>query len=142
MLNLIIAPKKVFRNIYYHVRPCHSPSQSSMTLANPLHRNVRAVRHRSDSSFLSADKTDRDEEFLPPCRPSLHLPPLALLPTHGSGLGVSLRRWVWESSQGLAGVRTDPSAGNQHTSQHADVFPRRARAWQATPRAIRPTERR
>jgi len=50
MTQLIIAPKKVFRNIYYHVSPIQVSLYSLMKTADNIDRNVRCKTWHHDSN--------------------------------------------------------------------------------------------
>lgn len=70
IMSLIIAPKKVFRQIYYHVRP------------ETIHTHISANNHIPETNHKN----------LPPPRPLLHLPPLPLPNPYFPRLGLRLRR--------------------------------------------------
>lgn len=55
MTQLIIAPKKVFRNIYYHVSLTEIPQKSPTKAANKIHRNVCCNKVHSDSTCQTND---------------------------------------------------------------------------------------
>lgn len=74
MTNIVIAPKKVFRSIRYHQRTLD------------LHQGRRGR--------TLADLRRRNEKYLAPPRPIIHLPPLVLLDTHKHSLGSRLRRRI------------------------------------------------
>ena len=99
MTSLIIAPKKVFRSIYYHVRPAIYPlpllacdQVSRMGTRHKLtmsHRNVSLLH--STCTLTSADLT-RNEKHLASSRSLVHLPPLFLPRPDGLGMGPRIRR--------------------------------------------------
>lgn len=84
MSSLIIAPKKVFRSIYYHKR-MPRPIPTIPTIPLPLADLSPRFLH------VTALTRPRNKEHLAPARPILHLPALLLPPPHSPRLGSSLR---------------------------------------------------
>ena len=85
MTSLLIAPKKVFRSIYYHVR---STRANDVELADRRNRNVSCNgRVRSRVCGLITLPIYRNEEYMAPPRPVLHIPPLLLHAPHWPCMG-------------------------------------------------------
>ena len=135
MTHLIIAPKKVFRNIYYHVcTPAHisPPQDSEPSLTNPS-RNVPpplAIQRPSPTTDLVIPLY-RNQKLLPPPRPSLHLPPRPLLPPRRPRLGNRLRAQHPRHSPHHRRVRPCPFSRRLAARRDGHVFPRGTRAGPA-----------
>lgn len=104
MTHLIIAPKKVFRNIYYHVI-YHSTSISTI---------LKCI-----AEFLS----EANKVNLPPSRPSIHLSALTLSLPHRSCLGSSLHKRCGSNPRSTS-IRATSLSRNLTPREHANVLPR------------------
>lgn len=125
MTQLIIAPKKVFRNIYYHV--CHSFNNYKSTATNIQAETFESSVFRHPSIDRLTFFT-RNQKLVPPSRSSIHLPPLALLPHDRRSLGVCLRRRGGTHSPNRIRLCPRPLPRNFIVGFGSDVLSRRSRA--------------
>lgn len=98
MTSLLIAPKKVFKSMYYHVcRSLPLPRVLDTNLSDP--RNVR-IPLALTSVLLTNDSNTcltRNEKHMAPTRPLIHIPPLLLPPPHSPRLGHRIQTQLWRN---------------------------------------------
>jgi len=135
MTQLIVSPKKVFRNIYYHVS--HGSyhwtrnalliflPETCVSIDPPVYLPVGTLTRY------------RNQKLLPPRRPSLHLPHVPL-PLHDRpSLGPRLRRRHRPNPAHSLRLRPRPLPRRLPAHSDRHVLPRRPRARQAKTRPLR-----
>ena len=75
MWSLLIAPKKVFRSVYYHKRMLVPPPTQN--------KNLLGVKDWQLADILEI----RDKEHMAPARPVVHVPSFVLYGAYGTGVG-------------------------------------------------------
>lgn len=118
MTSLLIAPKKVFKSMYYHVS----------TLSSLGTRRTRLLTYYCDRNVMpplssipnQRDTTNhrRNKKHLAPTRPFIHLPPFLLPPPNRPSLGPRLLSQLWIHIPSLDLVRVCPLY--RHITVHFD----------------------
>jgi hypothetical protein len=136
MTQLIIAPKKVFRNIYYHVSLIELIPHSFMNIADNNHRNVRCKTMDYNCNQRANDPY-RNKELVSSSGSGFHISAFAILPNDWRGLGISIRRWRWPYDTHRLSLRPWSLSWNFLAGLHTHVLPCWTSPWEAKARSLR-----
>jgi hypothetical protein len=137
MTQLIIAPKKVFRNIYYHVghfnlSVCFVQSANSLTETFVTRLPCRRI------TTNQLTNVDRNQKLLPSSGSCFHIPSVTLLPHDRCSLGIGICRWHRAYRPHRSRLRPWTLPRNLATGFDTHVLPRWKSSRQAKAGSLRP----